>query len=197
MASMRPIVYVVAGLALVAVVVIGLGQAGDSGSEPTSAPSFDLDGARAQLEGAPGPLASLHEQSNRLLDGGKAAFDDRLTDLEGHPAVINKWASWCGPCRAEFPIFQQVATDRGKELAFLGVNARDARPAAEDFLAERPLPYPSYEDEEEKISRELRAAQFFPMTVFVDRRGEIAFVKAGEYTTEAELEADIDRYLGA
>jgi cytochrome c biogenesis protein CcmG/thiol:disulfide interchange protein DsbE len=197
MASMRPIVYVVAAVALVAVVVIGLSQAGESGSEQPGAPRFDLDSARTQLEGAPAPLASLHEQSNQLLGGGKPAFDDRLAGLEGHPAVINKWASWCGPCRAEFPIFQQVATKRGKELAFLGVNSRDARPAAEGFLAERPLPYPSYEDEEEKIARDLRAAQFFPMTVFVDRRGKIAFVKAGEYTSEAELEADIDRYLGA
>jgi cytochrome c biogenesis protein CcmG/thiol:disulfide interchange protein DsbE len=197
MASMRPIVYVVAAVALVAVVVIGLSQAGESGSEPTAPARFDLERARTQLEGAPASLAGLHEQSNQLLDGGQRAFDDRLAELEGHPAVINKWASWCGPCRAEFPIFQQVATKRGKELAFLGVNSRDARAAAEGFLTERPLPYPSYEDEDEKIARELRAAQFFPMTVFVDRRGEIAFVKAGEYTSEAELEADIDRYLGA
>jgi cytochrome c biogenesis protein CcmG/thiol:disulfide interchange protein DsbE len=197
MDRMRPLVYILAALALVAVVVIGLSQAGDSGSEPSSAPRFDLDEARAQLAGAPASLASLHAQANRLLDGGRSAFEDRLDELEGRPVVINKWASWCGPCRAEFPIFQRVATTRGKELAFLGVNARDARPAAEDFLAERPLPYPSYEDPKEEIARELRAAQFFPMTTFVDRRGKIAFVKAGEYTSEAELEADIDRYLGA
>jgi cytochrome c biogenesis protein CcmG, thiol:disulfide interchange protein DsbE len=194
---MRPIVYVVAALALVAVVVIGLSQAGDSESGQADAPRFDLERARSRLAGAPAPLAGLHEQANRLLDGGQKAFEDRLADIEGHPAVINKWASWCGPCRAEFPIFQRVATRRGKDFAFLGVNSRDARPAAEDFLSERPLPYPSYEDEDEKIARELRAAQFFPMTVFVDRRGEIAFVKAGEYTSEAELEADIDRHLGA
>jgi cytochrome c biogenesis protein CcmG, thiol:disulfide interchange protein DsbE len=194
---MRPVLYVVAALALVAVVVIGLSQAGDSGSETSSAPRFDLDQARADLAGAPAPLASLHEQSNRLLDGGKPAFEDRLAGLEGHAAIVNKWASWCGPCRAEFPVFQQVATRRGKEIAFLGVNSKDARPAAEKFLAERPLPYPSYEDADEEIARELRAAQFFPMTVFVDARGEIAFVKAGEYTSADELEADIDRYLGA
>jgi thiol-disulfide isomerase/thioredoxin len=128
-----------------------------------------------------------------ILDSG---FDKRVEQLKGHPIVINKWASWCRPCRAEFPIFQQVATARGKEVAFLGVNAADKRPAAEKFLGERPLPYPSYEDPDEDIARKLEAAKFFPMTIFVDEKGDTAFVKAGEYTSAAELEADIDKYLG-
>ena len=124
-----------------------------------------------------------------------SGFDKQVAALEGHPIVINKWASWCRPCRAEFPIFQQVATERGKEVAFLGVNAGDKRPAAEKFLGERPLPYPSYEDPDEDIAEELKAAKFFPMTIFVDADGKTAFVKAGEYTSRAELEADIDKYL--
>lgn len=195
---MRRALTVLAALALVAVLVIGLSQAGgDAESEPASTTEgFDLEQARRDLAGAPAPLAGLHEQSNAILDGGRDAFDQRLQELEGTPIVVNKWASWCGPCRAEFPIFQKVATERGKEVAFLGVNAGDKRPAAEGFLAERPLPYPSYEDPDEAIARELKAAKYFPMTVFVDRRGDVEFVKAGEYTSAAELEADIDRYLG-
>jgi cytochrome c biogenesis protein CcmG, thiol:disulfide interchange protein DsbE len=198
MGRMRRALTVLAAVALVAVVVIGLSQAGgDSGAEtPPAAQAFDLEQAQRELAGAPAPLAALHEQSNAILDGGREAFDQRLQELEGTPTVVNKWASWCGPCRAEFPIFQQVATERGKEVAFLGVNAGDKRPAAEGFLAERPLPYPSYEDPDEVIARELKAAKYFPMTVFVDRRGEVEFVKAGEYRSAAELEADIDRYLG-
>jgi hypothetical protein len=43
----------------------------------------------------------------------------------------------------------------------------------------------------------LRAAKYFPMTIFVKPNGDVEFVKAGEYTSTAELEADIDRYLGA
>ena len=93
--------------------------------------------------------------------------------------MINKWASWCRPCRAEFPIFQRVATDRGKDVAFIGVNAKDMRPAAERFLADFPVPFPSYEDADEDIARELRAGTNFPMTVFVDARGKTEFVHAG------------------
>jgi thiol-disulfide isomerase/thioredoxin len=195
---MRRALIVLAALALAAVLVIGLSQAGGNPeSGPAAAPPrFDLEQAKRDLAGAPAPLAGLHEQSNEILDGGADAFEQRLQELEGTPAVVNKWASWCGPCRAEFPIFQQVATERGKELAFLGVNAGDKRPAAEAFLAGRPLPYPSYEDPDEEIAQTLKAAKYFPMTVFVDRRGKVEFVKAGEYTSAADLEADIDRYLG-
>jgi cytochrome c biogenesis protein CcmG/thiol:disulfide interchange protein DsbE len=190
---MRRLLLVLGTVALIAVVVIGVMQAGGSRDEdqPTT---FDLTQAKRELAGAPAPLAALHEQSNTILDGGLPAFEERLEQLDGTPMVINKWASWCRPCRAEFPIFQQVATERGKEIAFLGVNAADKRPAAEQFLAERPLPYPSYEDPDEDIARELDAAKFFPMTIFRDAKGE-TFVKAGEYTSRAELEADIDKYL--
>ena len=189
---MRRLLIVTAAAALAAVILIGLTQAGGEPEPRSQAAAFDLDAAKAQLGQAHG---GLYTQSNQLLEGD--AFEARMSDLEGTPVVINKWASWCGPCRAEFPIFQRVATERGREIAFLGLNAGDARPAAEGFLAERPLPYPSYEDEEEQIAQELRAARFFPMTVFVEPSGDIAFVKAGEYRSDADLEADIERYLGA
>lgn len=193
---MRRVIAVLAALALVAVVAIGLAQAGGQAERPAAEEAFDLAQAKRELAGAPAPLAALHEQSATILTGGVEAFEKRLRQLRGTPVVINKWASWCGPCRAEFPVFQQVATDRGTSIAFLGINAADKRPAAERFLAERPIPYPSYEDPApEKIAQTLKAAKFFPMTVFVDDRGRTAFIKAGEYTTRAELEADIDRYL--
>jgi thiol-disulfide isomerase/thioredoxin len=191
---MRRVLYILAAAALVALVVVGLGQAGRDDEGEVPAQTFDLEKASQQLAGAPAPLAALYEQPNTILENG---FEKRVAALKGHPIVINKWASWCRPCRAEFPIFQQVATERGREVAFLGVNAADKRPAAEKFLSERPLPYPSYEDPDEDIARELEAAKFFPMTVFVDANGDTAFVKAGEYTSRAELEADIDKYVGS
>ncbi len=193
---MRRAIAPLAALALVAVLVIGLTQAGGDSDRDTAAPAFDVDNAKKQLAGAPAPLAALYEQSNTILDGGVTAFEARIDGLAGHPAVVNKWASWCRPCRAEFPVFQQVAAERGKEIAFLGINGADKRPAAEKFLAERPLPYPSYEDPDEDIARKLKVPKFFPMTLFVDANGKTAFIKSGEYTSRADLEADIDRYLG-
>jgi cytochrome c biogenesis protein CcmG/thiol:disulfide interchange protein DsbE len=193
---MRRLVGPLLGIALIAVLVIGLTQAGGKSGNSTPPPKFDLQQAEQKLAGAPAPLAALYKQPSAILEGGTTAFHKRLTTLKGHPTVVNKWASWCRPCRAEFPIFQQVATERGKQVAFVGVNGADKLPAAKKFLAERPLPYPSYEDPHENIAQDLKVAKFFPMTVFLDRNGKTAFIKSGEYTSRAELEADIDRYLG-
>jgi cytochrome c biogenesis protein CcmG, thiol:disulfide interchange protein DsbE len=193
---MRRLVAPLLGIALIAVLVIGLTQAGGKSDDSTPPPKFDLQQAQQKLAGAPAPLAALYKQPSAILEGGQTAFHKRLATLKGHPTVVNKWASWCRPCRAEFPIFQQVATERGKQVAFVGVNGADKLPAAKKFLAERPLPYPSYEDPNEHIAQDLKVAKFFPMTVFLDRNGKTAFIKSGEYTSRAELEADIDRYLG-
>jgi cytochrome c biogenesis protein CcmG, thiol:disulfide interchange protein DsbE len=195
--QVRRLLPIIAAVALIAVVAIGLTQAGGDAADEPEAPPFDLTEAQAQLAGAPAPLAALHEQSNELLTGGTKAFEQRIDELKGHPAVVNKWASWCGPCRSEFPVFQQVATERGKQIAFLGVNSKDKRPAAEKFLSERPLPFPSYEDPDDEIASGIDAAKVAPVTVFIDDRGDIAFVHTGEYRSADELEADIDRYLGA
>src|SRR5690349_20983554 len=114
---MRRLLPFVAAIALVAVVVIGLSQAGGkNGGQAAKAPPFDLQASLRTLAKDPKPpaaLGRLHEQANTLLGGGTPAFQARLRALRGHPVVVNKWASWCSPCRAEFPVFQQVATSHG------------------------------------------------------------------------------------
>jgi thiol-disulfide isomerase/thioredoxin len=192
---MRRLLVLLAAVALVAVLAVGLTQAGGGNADGDEAAPFDLGRARERLAGAPGPLAALHAQSNELLGGGSAAFERRLRRLRGHPVVVNKWASWCGPCRAEFPHFQLVATDRGKEVAFLGVDGSDKRPAARRFLDRRPLPFPSYEDPREVIARSLKVPTIYPATVLIDARGRTAFIHQGQYTSAKQLSADIDRYL--
>jgi len=186
-----------AAVALVAALVIGLTQAGGPEEPAQQDGGFDIARAQRDLEGAPAPLASLHDQANELLPGGTGAFDERLKELRGHPVVVNKWASWCGPCRAELPIFQQIATTRGKEIAFVGVNSRDKRPAAERFAARYPVPYPSYEDPDEAIARDLKAPSNFPVTLFVDADGKTVFTHQGGYRSAADLSADIDEHLGS
>jgi thiol-disulfide isomerase/thioredoxin len=192
----RRVVSFAAALAVVAAVVVGLTQAnGEQGGQAAKAAPFHLRAALAKLRGAPAPLAGLHAQANRLLAGGKPALVRRLRALRGHPVVVNKWASWCTPCRAEFPIFEQVATERGRRVAFLGLDAQDKAPAARRFLAARPLPYPSYADPDQSLSRTLRAPDVAPVTVFLDARGRTAFIHSGQYTSARQLSADIDRYL--
>jgi cytochrome c biogenesis protein CcmG/thiol:disulfide interchange protein DsbE len=189
----RKLLWAAAGVALAAVVVVGLLQAGGDTSQPPSKAADPVDARRA-LAGAPAPLASLHRQSDQLLDGGEKAFDARLATLKGYPVVVNKWASWCGPCRFEFPSFQSLGVKYGKRVAFVGLNAGDNRADARKFVKRFPVSYPSYEDPDEKIARSIRAPANYPITVFFDRRGEIAFVHQGAYPNEAKLDEDIRRY---
>jgi cytochrome c biogenesis protein CcmG/thiol:disulfide interchange protein DsbE len=191
----RRVLIVLGVLALTALVVVGLTQA-TGGGEDTPAPreKFDLQGSLDALQGAPPPLASLHQQANTLVEATPVSFEERLAALEGTPVVVNKWASWCGPCRAEFPIFQRLATDLGKEVAFLGLNSRDGRKPATSFLDDFPVPYPSFEDPEERIAQDLGAPANYPITLFYDSKGERAFIKQGGYRTADDLRADIERY---
>ena len=98
-------------------------------------------------------LAALDGQANRLLGGGTSAFAKQVKALRGHPIVVNQWASWCGPCRFEFPFFQRLAARYRGRVAFLGVDAQDNRGDAEAFLKQRPLPYPSYYDLSSSVYR--------------------------------------------
>jgi cytochrome c biogenesis protein CcmG, thiol:disulfide interchange protein DsbE len=148
----------------------------------------------SKLAGAPAPIARLHSQANRLLDGGADAFEERLRQLRGYPVVVNKWASWCGPCRYEFPFFGRQATKRAKTVAFVGVNSNDNDGDANDFLADYPVPFPSYKDPQLEIAAAFNAVQAFPSTAFYDSKGELAYVHQGGYASEAKLAADIRRY---
>lgn len=190
---MRRMLVVIGAVALIAVVVIGLTQTG--GEQASSAPTFDLPEAKRELASAPPPLNELYAQANQLLGGGKDAFEARLEALKGTPLVINKWASWCGPCQAEFPIFQAATLEHGKRVGFLGLNSQDKDPAARSFLAKRPLPFPSYTDPDSRIAFDREIAAGFPMTQFIDRNGEVAYTHTGPYTSEEQLRADIERYL--
>jgi cytochrome c biogenesis protein CcmG, thiol:disulfide interchange protein DsbE len=193
---MRRWLGVLAAAVLVGVVVIGLTQA--SGSDDTGdAAKFDLPAAKRTLEAAPAPLNGLYAQANELIPGGEGAFSSRLAELKGHPLVINKWASWCGPCQAEFSIFQNVAKERGKSVGFLGLNVNDTDSHARGFLSKRPLPFPSYVDPDEKLTGSLKAPlKVAPITIFIGRDGKVATFHSGAYTSQAKLNADIDRYLG-
>jgi cytochrome c biogenesis protein CcmG/thiol:disulfide interchange protein DsbE len=147
----------------------------------------------AALQGAPPRLAAIHAQQNELLAGGTSAFESRLRELRGFPVVVNKWASWCGPCRAEFPYFQSEAAKHGTKVAFLGVDANDGEDSAREFLAEFPVPYPSYLDPDQSISDQIGATNF-PATAFYDSSGKLAYVRQGGYGEASELAADIKRY---
>ncbi len=180
-------------LALAAVLAVGLVQlAGTAG--PSTAARLTPAQVRARLAGSPGPLAALHAQADELLGGGSAALRARLRVLRGWPVVVNKWASWCEPCRAEFGAFQRAAADLGRRVAFVGIDSGDtsrAKPRA--FLRSYPVSYPSYYDPSGRGGVEVAGSSFTPVTVFYNRRGE-RYIRQGAYPSAAKLERDVERY---
>lgn len=146
------------------------------------------------LAGSPPRLAALHAQANELLGGGLDAYERRIAALKGFPVVANLWASWCGPCRAEFPTLQRLSARYGKEVAFLGVNSRDSAAAAKTFLEEDPLSYPSFSDPKGEIGEALGTVGGLPDTAFYDAAGRLVYLKQGQYAHGSELEADLRRY---
>lgn len=166
----------------------GCGSSADGGGDG-SHPDYEK-----ALAGSPPPLAALHKQANDLLPGGQEAFEERLARLRGYPVVVNVWASWCGPCRFEFPVLQKLSARYGKRVAFLGINSEDSGDAAATFLREEPVPYPSYTDPDKKLAESLGVHLGFPDTAFYDAKGKLVYLKQGPYSDDSELEADVRRY---
>lgn len=146
-------------------------------------------GSESQQSKAKAPASSV-----QLRGGGKPAFERELRQLRGTPVVVNKWASWCTPCRAEFPFFASQARERKGKVAFLGVDAQDVESDARNFLREEPIPYPSYSDPEQDIAGLFNGQVAFPATAFYDSGGKVVYLKQGGYPSEAKLSEDIERY---
>jgi len=180
-------------IGLIWVAVVGSVAAGCGGDSGGDYGGQHPDYAKA-LAGAAAPLAALYKESDKLLPGGQSAFEQRLAALKGYPVVVNVWASWCGPCRFEFPALQQASATYGKKVAFLGVNSQDSNAGAETFLEEAPLPYPSFSDGNEEITQSIGAGTGLPDTAFYGSSGNLCYLKQGPYSEHGELAADIQRF---
>ena len=192
---MRRALWILAAAALAAVLAIGMSQAGGSDPAPTSGSTASLD--TDALAGAPPKLAALHERAGDIIAADTKSYDEQLRELRGYPVVVNAWASWCGPCKLEFPVFRAAATQLGKRVAFLGLNVSDNRQDAMAFLAKQPVPFPHLEDGDSRIVQRAGGAGGLPTTIFYDAQGRRAFIHQGGYTDEADLLRDIERYTGA
>jgi len=192
---MRPALIVVLAIAIAAAVASGVRQAREDAGA-SAAPVRPLTRAQVSrpIAEVPPQLAALRRQVNVLKRGGVRAFEAQLRALRGRPVVVNMWASWCGPCRRELPLFQREALKRAASVAFLGVNVEDARDDALKLAARYPMPYPSFVDPRYNITAGRFHARGLPVTAFYDARGRLAVVRQGEIASQAQLAATIERY---
>ena len=129
---------------------------------------------------APAPAFELQTRA-----GGSIGLDE----LRGQVVMINFWASWCGPCRQEFPILDQMYR-RYKPMGFtlLAVNVESDRADAERFLAGTPVSFPVAWDVDNRVSGAYGVSAM-PTTLIVDRKGRVRWVHL------AYKPGDEDEYL--
>lgn len=120
--------------------------------------------------GAPAPAFQLHSS---------ASTDVSLSDLKGQVVLINFWASWCGPCRQEMPVLEQLYKKyKSAGFTLVGVNVEPKSADAEGFLKSTPVSFPVLFDPESKVSR-LYEVTGMPSTVIVDRTGKVRYIHHG------------------
>ncbi len=137
----------------------------------------------ASSDGLPAAaLVSLHDGSTLGAE-----------DIAG-PAVVNLWATWCGPCREELPAFQEVHEELDGTVRFVGVNQGDASDAVAEYLAEVGVDFDQYLDEDGALSDGLRITGL-PATAFVAADGTLMEVHSGQLTAD-ELRELVATELG-
>ena len=108
------------------------------------------------------------------LDGSELA----LSEFEGEVVVVNVWASWCGPCRAEAQALREVAKESERDgVQFVGLNTRDNDAAAQAYERGFGIDYPSWVDRDGQLQLAFRDSlppSSIPSTVVIDREGRVA-----------------------
>ncbi len=113
-----------------------------------------------------------------------------LADLRG-PMVINLWASWCGPCERELPIYEAFAQKYAGKVGVLGVNWQETRSGAAQSLARRSgLTYPLVVDPDGRLR-----SQALPKLILLNKNGQVAFEQYVEIKSEVQLESLVRRHL--
>lgn len=116
-----------------------------------------------------------------------------LADYLGQPVVLNFWATWCPPCRAEVPHFQDASVKYNGQAAIIGIDQGEPLPIVADFASTFNLTYPLLLDQDSAVNRQYGIAAL-PTTVFVDANGVIREVYTG-IVNGAVLEDRIERLL--
>lgn len=162
---------IVIAAALVVVLFVGLGK--------------DPSAIDSPLIGKPAPAFAL-----KAVGSGQTVDVARL---RGKPAIINFWATWCGPCYQEHPTLVQNARVLGNDVQFVGIVFNDTEQKIQAFLAERGSAYPTLLDESGKTAIAYGVGGV-PETFFLDRSGKIVAKYSGPLTTE-ELQENLAKAM--
>jgi thiol-disulfide isomerase/thioredoxin len=185
-------------LALVLIALLALAACDARGSAAPAGPEQTTAVAPFRPCPASGPAPST------AAPGGKSVADLNLPCFVGgtsvalrglgQPAVINLWASWCGPCRAELPEFQRLADRANGKVAVLGVVTADNRSAAASLAADLDITFPTLFDASSQLKHSV--APVLPVTLFVDANGVVRHMDLSGALALSTLEDLVHQHLG-
>ena len=159
---------------LVAVCALALTGCGNGGSSTAQENYISGNGAITFISSADREIAP--KLSGDTLYGTKFDFTDKKI------AVVNVWASWCSPCRAEIPAFIELSK-KFTDVQFMGILTRDNLANAEVFARQLAVPYPNFIDDSLLLGfRNTLPANAIPTTVVIDKQGRVAARISGPAT---------------
>jgi cytochrome c biogenesis protein CcmG/thiol:disulfide interchange protein DsbE len=164
----------------------------DAASPSTAVADADTDLAPcAEQPDQPAPDTDLSGIALPCFSGGTLDFGR----AQGAPTVVNLWASWCGPCRDELPLMQQLADAAGGKVAVVGVVSKDGVDQATSFAADAGATFPSAFDGDGELMTQL-GLNALPYTYFLDAHGAITYTQVGPVHSLDELEGLVADHLG-
>lgn len=183
MSRSRALPVIAAGMALLALTACG-GSAAETGSGFVAGDGSLVVIDESQRQPAP-------DITGTTLDG--SAFS--LAELRGKTTVLNVWASWCAPCRAEAPVLEKVwQAQQGDDVAFIGLDTRDSDTAALSFVRKFGITYPNVIDRDGALQlrfSDTLPPQAIPSTIVIDDQGRVAARALGK-VSESTLLGMID-----
>lgn len=121
-------------------------------------------------------LAAAPQFDLQTPDGGRV----RLSDFRGKPLIVNFWATWCPPCRAEMPSIQRASEQlKDKGIGVVAINVGEDAETIGQFTAESPVTFPLPMDRESRVVQAW-PVRGLPTTFVVDSEGRLAYVATGE-----------------
>jgi peroxiredoxin len=131
------------------------------------------------LASAPGNAETLQGKAPDFTLKSSSGKNIKLSEYRGQVILLNFWASWCGPCRQEMPLLNQIQ-NRYSKLGFtvLGVNVEEDSRQAKTMLREIPVDFPILFDTTNKVSK-LYNVSAMPSTVLIDRDGNLRYLHKG------------------
>ncbi len=132
------------------------------------------------MQGSLSASAATRSSQVDFVANDFAGKSTRVSDYRGKFVMVNLWASWCPPCRAEMPDLIQYYHDHQSDgLVFLSINSQDNQTSAQQFMREKQMPFPVMFDPDGKVGEYFRT-DGLPDTFLIDRTGNLRFSWTGQ-----------------